>query len=205
MPIVAASMEGFILNALSAKGMSGDNLANFASVVANASVLSIVGKTFNTEDSGQGNGAGVGEGTGLTNISSAQISTNIFNAATQKFGQSGDNLKDFCDAVGDGLEQTLKLATLISAHAPVYEGTGTIIAGSINVNTEEWAQNLYSQGVSAGFNGDKWADFANAIALGCVEAFSTCSGEVQISGTPPGSPAPVPSIINTVVPSGTIS
>jgi hypothetical protein len=197
-PKMALAMQG----ALASKGNAGANLALFCNAVGNGSVASVVGKTFTTTDSGTGSGPGVGAGVGLKGVAAGSISKAIQAAYLMEFGMMGPTTPDICDAIGQGLESELLLATLTSAHAPCATGTGVVDVGSIKVSGTEWGGKIRQ--LAPTFVGADWARFANAIGKGCAQAFAPATGQVTIVGSPAGTPSPF-SGPNTVVPAGVIS
>jgi len=183
-------MGGVIAGKLAGSGFVGVDMLNMANAVGNGSVLSMLGKQFQTQDTGTTPGAGVGVGVGLKGVVGSVLSQMLFAGMVAKFGQAGPNLMDVCDAIATGLEQEVILAGLTSTHTPVFAGQGVVTPGSITVSDSEWAGNVKNFGLLAAFLGDKWPDFCEVVGSECSKLVKNATGEVVITGagTPPTSP-----------------
>jgi hypothetical protein len=202
MPMIGPAMSLFIEASMASKGNAGVNLSVMSLALGSGSVMSVVGKTFETTDTGTGSGAGVGAGVGITGVTAPDVSLALKAAYLQEFGMMGTTFPDIADAVSQGLEQQLSLATLTSAHSPVYAGTGVLNLGSIPVSASEWASNV--QNLAPVLVGHDWPRFCSVIGKGCTQPFSKATGMVVIAGA--GPPPPVPfSGPNSVTPAGVIS
>jgi hypothetical protein len=202
MPMLGPKMSLAMQGALASKGNAGVNLALFCNAVGNGSVASVVGKTFTTTDTGTGSGAGVGTGVGIMGVAAGSISKAIQAAYLMEFGMIGTLTPTICDAIGQGLEAELKLATLTSSHSPCAVGSGVVDVGSIKVSGSEWGGKIIQMAPT--FVGQDWPRFANVIGKGCAQAFAPATGQVTIAGSPAGTPSPY-SGPNSVVPAGVIT
>jgi len=188
MSINGALWSSTLLASLTAAGMTGSKLSDFCDAVGNGSATHVVGKDFTTSDIGQTPGDGVGTGTGIIGISASAISAAIYSYAVASFGQAGDKLQDFCDAIGQACVSMMANATLDSTHNPVYLGTGTIDIGSISVVGTDWGSDIELAGA---LSGSKWPDFAQAIGKGQAdEILANGTGDISITGSPTGPPVP---------------
>jgi hypothetical protein len=202
MPIVGSAWSSTLKGTLSGMGMNGSQLQSFTDAVGLGSTMSIVGKAFTTTDVGLIPGVGVGVGAGITGLSPMDAANLIYGNCSA-FGFVGARLHDFCTACGSALVSTLADAILSSTHAPVWQGAGSVVTGSIAVVPSEWGSNIHS--AAAGFMGSKWPDFANAIGAGSANhVIAKGTGSVVISGsfTGPTPPGPLP---GAGVGAGTIS
>lgn len=187
MALSASALGSLIDSNLSSAGANGSNKTIFSNAIAAGIVMSIVGKSFSTIDVGTIPGTGVGVGTGLTGISSANMSS----VAIAALPSTGTNAVPMMDAIMNAVQTHLATATLSSTHTPVFAGSGTIVVGSIPVVQSEMAGNIESQLSSAGANGSNKFALANAIAAGiCTEILVAATGTVTISGSPSGTPSP---------------
>jgi hypothetical protein len=192
MPIIGPAWSSDLLGRLSAKGFSGSYLSVVTTAVGQGSQLAVVGKPFSTTDIGTIPGVGVGTGVGVTGLSASTISSEIFSNCVSTFGQSGAKLQDFCDAMAASCVAQMALATLTSAHTPVFAGVGTVVVGSIGVVPAGWGSSIAGLGSAAGLVGSQWNNWANAIGKGHADGVkNTGTGTVTIVGSPT-SPTPVP-------------
>lgn len=203
MPLLGPSMAATIQGSLAGKGYVGANLASFCLAIGNGSVMSLVGRGFDTIDTGASSGSGVGVGVGLLGVSGSFVSKQIQAAYLFEFGSMGKSLPDIADAIGQALELELKKATLTSQHTPVYAGVGMIIPGSINVVAGAWADNIKSAGPT--FQGADWPRLCKVIAQGCVAGMKLATGQVSITGSGSMPPVPVSGVKNGASPAGKIS
>lgn len=202
MAMVGAAMASAMQSMLVSTGNLGVSVPVLCNAVGNGSILSVVGKTFTTVDTGTGTGAGVGLGTGIMGVSSSIIANGISAAYLQRFGMMGPTMPKIINAIAAALEEQLALATLTSAHSPVYVGSGVVTVGSILVNASEWANNI--QSLAPSFIGKTWPGLCQAIGTGCASAFATATGQVVITGAGPAPPHPY-SGPNQIMPAGVIS
>lgn len=202
MPLLGPKMASAIQSALIAAGNVGTSVPVMSSAIGSGSVMSLVGKTFNTIDSGVGSGAGVGVGVGLFGVPGPSVSLMIQSAFLQEFGSMGTSVPMIADAIGQALEMELAGATLSSMHTPTYVGVGILEPGSLKVSASEWGSNI--RNLAPALAGADWPRLASVIGKGCAQAMSTVTGQVTISGA--GSPPPAPySGPNNVKPSGVVS
>lgn len=160
---------------------------DYCLAISEGSILSIVGKSFNTVDVGTIPGAGVGTGTGLTAIQQATVQgVTMSTAMGTQF--KGPQLLATSKFYAEALIQEMLQASLTSAHAPVFLGSGTIIPGSIPVNPAEWSGNIFTAGQGKQFKGPQWMNWCKALAAGGVAGFATATGTVVIAGSPAGVP-----------------
>jgi len=200
--IVGSAWSSTLYGTLSGMGMNGQQLHKFTDAIGNGSQMSIVGKAFTTTDVGLIIGVGVGAGVGIMGISAGDV-TNAIYGNCQAIGFTGSRLHDLCTAIGSSLVSNLALATLVSAHGPVFQGAGTVVVGSIAVDPDEWGSNIHSS--APDFLGNRWSDFANAIGKGSAsQVIASGTGAVVITGTFTG-PAPPGPIPGAGVGAGTIS
>jgi hypothetical protein len=200
MPIVAGAWSAAIVSSLSAKGMSGSKMSNFANAVGTGSAQSLIGKSFSTTDTGAVPGAGMGSGVGIQGVPSSTIKSAIYASCVGTFGQGGPSLMDFADAVASACVQMLQQATLSSTHGPIFTGNATIVVGSISVSPSEWSNNIKSAGSI--MQGAQWANFSKALGEAQANAIKAGgTGNLAIAGAP-ASPTPSP---GSGVGTGTIS
>jgi hypothetical protein len=203
MPMVPSRMSAAIQSSLASKGNSGSNLSTFCSALGNGSVRSLVGKTFNTIDTGTTPGSGVGTGIGIQGVSASAISKACQAYYLMEFGTMGPLFPDIADAYSQALEAELLSATLTSSHSPVFAGSGVIQPGSLKVSASEWSSSI--QTAAPTLLGSDWPRFCEVLGKGSSFAMTAATGQVTISGagTPP--PVPVVGVPNTVLPSGVIT
>jgi hypothetical protein len=193
MPLVPPRFASLLMAKMASKAMVGPMLFPFCNAIATGSVLSIVGKPFQTTDVGLIPGVGFGTGIGIVGVPPSLVKSQIITIGLS-FGLVGIKLMDVADAVAEALVAEIAFATLTSTHAPVFLGNGNITTGSILVTGPEWGGQITSQGFSQGMAGAQWPQMANAIGMGCALGFLTATGVVTITGTftGPVPPGPVP-------------
>jgi hypothetical protein len=174
---------------MTSMGFIGTKLMEFTNAVGIGSDSHVSGKSFVTIDTGSVPGNGVGVGTGLTGIISTTTATDIF-ALASSFGFIGTKLFDTCTAMGEAIVTEMGNASLNSIDTPVFVGIGIITPGSFTVDPTSWSSSVQSEGSSEGFIGSKWPEFATAIGTGYYQGFQTATGELTITGSPTGIPAP---------------
>jgi hypothetical protein len=189
MALTGTLMFSTMMGKLAAAGMAGPQLPSFCNAVASGSVLSVIGKPFNTVDVGLIPGIGVGIGVGILGIAAPLVMAQII-AAGAGLGLLGPQFPTVADAIATGLVAEAALATLSSFHTPVFLGVGTIIPGSILVVAPEWASNVQALGTASGFLGGSWPSMCQAIGIGCTAGFPTATGIVVIAGSPTFIPVP---------------
>lgn len=193
MPMLGPSMANTMFGLFAGKGFLGPRLFDHCQVIGNGSILSVIGKPFVTADIGLIPGIGVGVGIGVIGfIEPAMVGTMIGTMAS--FGFIGPRLIDTCQVITQSLIAEMALATLTSAHTPVFLGAGTVVPASILVIEPEWTGNIIAQGVPKGFIGPQYFNYARAIATGLTSGFLTATGVVSITGsfTGPAPPGPLP-------------
>lgn len=186
---LSASALGSLIDAnLASAGAVGSNRTIFANKVAAGIVMSIVGKTFTTNDVGTVPGVGAGTGTGITGLSSSTMAS----LAVATMTSTGTNAMPMMTAIMNGVVSHLSSsASLASVDTPVYLGTGTIVVGSIPVVIAEMAGNIESQLSGAGAVGVNLPNLCLSIATGiCTNIISSGTGTLTITGSPTGTPAP---------------
>lgn len=186
MSLSASALGSLIAANLTSAGALGSNKTAFANAVAAGIVMSVVGKTFSTIDTGTIPGAGIGSGTGLTGL----ISATMITTAVGMLPTTGANATPLMTAIMNAVVTHMAAASLASTHTPVFLGSGTIVPGSIPVLAPAMASNIDSQLTSAGANGSNKTILANAIAAGVAIGFLTATGSVVITGAPTGIPVP---------------
>ena len=201
-PTLAAS----ILNGFSSIGWVGISTPQYAAAIGNGAMLEILGKPFDTIDTGTGPGTGIGSGVGLTGIVGALVATQIQTEIISFTGlpPTPDMIK-MTNIIGDSIESEVALATLITSHSPVYAGTATIVPGSIAVTGTSIGGSIKNTGIGTGFLGKDWPDMAGAIGNGIGDSFLIANSAITItpsSTTPP--PAPAGPIPNTISPAGVL-
>lgn len=207
MPMAGPTFAAKLLTAFTSAGLIGISTPIYAQTIGNGAMLQILGKPFNTIDTGSTPGTGAGTGVGLTGIVGAVVSAQIQTEIVSFTGlpPTPDMIK-MANAIGDGLEQEVALASLISTHSPVFAGTATIAPGSIGVVGASVGSSIETQGIGSGFVGKDWPGFAKAIGNGLGDSFALANAVITIlitSSTPPVVPAgPIP---NTVVPAGVLA
>ncbi len=190
MPLSPSALAGAIQSNLQAVGAQGSNLQIFCNAIAAGIVMSIIGKPFQTTDTGLVPGIGAGVGTGISGLSSSAMKS----VALSTMLSQGSNADKMMQAIMDGVVSHLSgSATLISNHTPVFLGSGMVNAGSILVVAPEMALNIDSQLSAVGANGANKSNLALAIATGvCSNILSSGTGTVTITGTFTGSTPPGP-------------
>lgn len=192
MPIIGAAWASDLMGRLSSSGFNGSKLSEVTTAVGNGSMMAVVGKPFTTMDVGTVPGVGAGTGVGVMGLSASTISSEIFSTCVSTFGQSGDKLQDFCDAMAASCVAQMALATLVTVDTPVFAGVGTIVTGSIGVDPSSWGSAIAGLGSASGLIGSQWMNWANAIGKGHADGVkNTGTGMVTIVGSPT-SPTPVP-------------
>lgn len=187
--MLSASVLGGLIDAnLASAGAVGSKRTIFSNKVAAGIVMSIVGKSFTTSDTGLTPGAGTGTGTGITGLSSSSMKS----IALSTMVSQGDKADPLMNAIMMAVVQHLSAAADLSSNdSPVYLGTGTIDVGSIAVVISEMSGNILSQLNSAGAVGAKRANLSLAIATGVVtNILAAGTGSLTITGAAP--PIPVP-------------
>lgn len=169
-------------------GNGGSNRKKFCIAVATGIVMSIVGKPFATQDIGAVAGAGQGNGMGIKGLQYDAMTS----LALQTMPTRGENAKKLMDAIMEATKEHLEAkATLKSVHAPVFVGTGKVVAGSILVLIPEMAKNIDDQLMAGGAEGTNRMPLSLAVSTGvCTEIIKNGTGQVIIIGSPAGIPAP---------------
>jgi hypothetical protein len=192
MALSPGALASIIQGNLAGVGANGANLGKFCSAVAAGVVMSIVGKPFATTDTGLVIGIGTGIGTGITGLDSSAMKS----TAIGMMHSTGANAEKLMTAIMTGVVTHLgAAATLTSADAPVFLGSGSVIVGSITVVASEMGSNIYSQLQSMGAKGANAQELSMAIAGGiCTNILSAGTGTVTITGTftGPTPPGPIP-------------
>jgi hypothetical protein len=185
MSLSATILGNLIDSNLSGFGAIGSNRLIFSNAVAAGIILTLVGKSFTTSDSGSTSGSGTGAGIGLTGMNSS-IMTSLAIATLPTTGVNASPLmQSIMNAVVSHLGSN---ATLTSSHSPVYSGSGTIIIGSIPITITEMSGNIDSQLSLAGAAGSNRTVLSTAIATGIVtQILTSATGIVTISGSGSGS------------------
>ena len=168
------TLSAKLLNAFTALGFIGISTPIYCQAIGNGSMLEIVGKPFNTIDTGTSPGTGTGTGVGLSGIVGAVVSSQIQLEIVAFTGlpPTPDMIK-MSNAIGDGLEGEVALASLITNHAPIFAGTATIAPGSIAVAGVSVGASISNTGIGSGFLGKDWPSFAKAIGNGIGDSFLT--------------------------------
>lgn len=181
----------------------GPRFKDYCDVVSQGSIESIVGKFFNTVDTGliqtvATPGLGAGLGTAITLVQIATVRDTVVQTA-RGFGFKGPRLVDTAMLFADALVTEIANATLTSTHSPVYLGSGVVVPGSYTVQYAEWHTKIHDYGRAIRFRGPKWPQWCMALAQGAITGFQSASGNVVITGTytglfPPAGPGPVPGV-----------
>ena len=207
MAMAGPSFAAKLLTAFTSAGLIGISTPIYSQAIGNGAMLQIVGKPFNTIDTGSTPGTGTGTGVGLTGIVGAVVASQIQTEIVSFTGlpPTPDMIK-MTNAIGDALEQEVALATLVTTHSPVFVGTATIAPGSIAVVGASVGSAIETQGISSGFLGKDWPGFAQAIGNGIGDSFALANSVITViitSSTPPVVPlGPIP---NTIVPAGVLT
>ena len=190
MPLVGSAMAAELVSVLTGNGFAGPDLPFFCNALGNGIVASTVGKAFSTTDVGSGPSAGVGAGIGLTGyLAPAALSAMLAEATLKGFILTPE-ASNVYDSVSQAYSNQLALATLTSAHTPVYLGTGTVVPGSISIPKGPTSSTIASIGVGLGMLGADYADFCDVVAAGIEAGVAALTGTVIIAGPPPPTPAP---------------
>lgn len=175
---------------------NGGQLKIFSSALGNGITTALIGKLrFTTTDSGVIPGAGIGNGIGIKGLDDAIMAQLMFAkgqstwAASQNQGP-GTEWMVFCSKISLAVKKHLgTTAILKSTHAPVFTGSGKVLAYS-GVTAD-----AMSSAIVAAAPGD-WAkarfpELALAVATGVMTNILThAPTDVQvISGAPAGTPS----------------
>ena len=188
MPLSGSNFSSVLFGLMAARGNVGPDLQNFCDAVGDGTINASLGAPFATADTGSTPGAGVGSGVGIT-LSPGSIAPVIESTATGLFGGAGSELPLLAADIETACIAEFALATLTSTHGPVYIGSGSIVGGLPSINAALLSPSILAAGVSKGFIGVDWANFALAIATGEGTPMPTAVGTVTITGA--GGP-PVP-------------
>lgn len=185
MALSSSVLASLIQSNMRAAGARGVNLEKFCTAIATGVVASIVGKTFTTLDVGVGPGTGSGIGTGITGLSSDSMQSKALSDMHTTGYNAGKMMKAVMDAVVSHLSSS---ATLTTVDPSVLIGTGTVVVGSITVNSSEMGSNIDSEFASMGAVGKNRGELSNAIGDGiCSNIISSGTGTTVITGS--GSPS----------------
>lgn len=197
MALSGPALSGLIQAQLASKGFTGVQLTPFSNALGNGIVNATTGiLMFTTADTGTIPGTGSGSGTGVLGLNMANISSLAFTTGQgfwSSFQNNGPGIKwqDLCDAVATAVVAHFTSdATLTSTHAPVFSGTGMVVAYSgVTVPAMKAAIVAAAPGSWAAW---RMPELAEAIATGVVtELLShTPASTVTISGSPAGVPVP---------------
>lgn len=181
MALSASTLKDLIKANLEAVGANGSNLDIFCNAIATGIVMSVVGKIFTTIDTGLITGVGTGTGVGIMGLDSSAMKS----LALSMFPSKGDNAEKLVQAITDATVSHLSSAAdLSSADAPVFEGVGTILVGSIAVVAAEMSANIDSQLEASGAKGSNRTILAQAIGTGiATNIISVGTGTLTISGS----------------------
>jgi len=190
MSLSGSSWSSSLYSKLTAKGMCGSELNNFCDIVGNGSTEHVIGKSFETMDTGTVPGNGIGIGTGIIGLIESDIKNQMYQECVGSFGQAGTSLLDFCEAVAASCVDQMALATLNSTHNKVFLGTGLIVVGSIAVIPSGWGDSIKAKGVASTMQGTMWGAMAEAMGDAMANGvLSGGTGSVVISGSPSGIPS----------------
>jgi len=189
MALSPSALASLIKSNLEFQGAKGSNLQPFCTAVAAGITMSIIGVAFVTTDVGLVTGIGVGTGTGITGL----VESNMVTIALSQMSSQGPNAKPLMEAIMSAVIGELSNATLTTADAPVFVGSGTINTGTIAVVESVMALNIAEQLKNSGANGSNVVNLSQAIAAGVTrQIISSGTGTVTIVGS--GSPIPVPGV-----------
>ena len=190
MALSPSALGALIDSNLASEGANGSNRTVFSDAVARGILMSIIGATFVTTDVGLTVGVGVGTGTGITGLAESDM----VSIALSQMSSQGSNARPLMEAIMSAVMGELLNATLTTADAPVFLGTGTINTGTIAVIESVMAQNIDDQLKASGANGSNRTNLARAIAAGVTRQIITSgTGTVTITGSPT-IPTPVPGV-----------
>jgi hypothetical protein len=183
MPLVESNFSDNLELFLISDGFTGSELDTYCTFIARGIILTLVGASFATADTGSGSGSGVGEGTGLSGmIDTAVVNAMIAEGATKGFNLTGEAQTSYERTV-EGITAELAFATLTSTHSPVFAGTGIVVAGSIPITASQISDAMYTAGTSLGFTGGSLRDFCDVIGAGIELGISQLTGSVIITGS----------------------
>lgn len=180
-------------------GFIGKDSPILANVIATGAMAEILGKPFDTIDTGTAAGAGVGSAVGLTGIVGAIISLEIQQNIVSSLGVTPTNdMIKMANAIGDSIQAESALATLVTSHNPTAAGTAIITPNSIQVNGSNVGSSIDSTGSSFGFVGKDWPNIAKAIGNAIGNSFLNANAAIVIVGVPsaPTSPFSGPNLIS---------
>jgi hypothetical protein len=193
MSIQSSAWSLSLYSRLTSKGFFGSRLMEMCDAVGEGSAPSVIGKTFQTLDTGLIFGHSVGVGHSIIGIVATTVQTSMYGKMTS-YGWRGSRMMEVCEAVAEALVEQMLTADLLSSNSPVFSGAGQIIIGSIPVVSSEWTSNVQAKGTSRGFIGSQWPMMADAIGIGSVAGFATATGTLALSGAYEGGypPGPIP-------------
>ena len=181
MALSASTLGNLILTNMHAFGAKGKNLPAFCNAVGTGIVMSIVGKSFVTIDTGTVPGHGTGIGTGIMGPQSSVMEE----IALSLMPTRGINAPKLMNAIMNATSSHLLDASLITVDTPVFQGSGIVTVGSITVVESEMASNIDSQLFLAQAHGVNRTILARAIAGGVAQQIlASGTGNLIITGSP---------------------
>jgi hypothetical protein len=177
----ASTLSSIMYSNFQAVGAKGSNLQKFCMAISSGVVMSIVGKSFVTVDAGTITGVGTGTGTGILGLSSSSMKSKALGDMSSQGVNADKMMQAIMDAV---VSHLMSSATLTTANAPVFAGTGVVTVGTIAVVGSEMGSNIDSQLQGVGANGRNRTQLAMAIGDGvCTNILSSGTGNVVITGS----------------------
>lgn len=179
MAILQPTMLPILLGALPANGIAGIASPLLATAITNGFVQYVLtGITVRTQDVGTA-GAGVGLGVGIS-LEIPQLQQS-FQATFPPNNINGTNSKPLINAISTSISSVLKIANIITVHAGVAVGTGSV---SVIPNSAISVPMFVSSFIAMALIGAASRNLATAIATGIDQALLTATGFVVIVGPP---------------------
>lgn len=179
MAITQAIMLPIMLGALPANGIAGISSPFLATAITNGFVQYVLtGITVRTQDVGTA-GAGVGTGFSIS-LETPQLQQNLLSTFPPNL-INGISSRPLINAIATSISSTLKFANIITAHAGVAVGSGSV---SLIPNPSVSVPTFVSNFIAATLVGTMSRNLATAIANGIDQALPTATGFVVIAGPP---------------------
>jgi len=205
MPMTGPTFAANIFQEFTGAGFIGTDSINLANAIGIGGMAEIVGKAFDTTD-GPGTAAnpGTGAGVGLTLVVGAIVSLQIQQEIVILTGLPPQpDMISMADAIGDSFETETGLALLASSHSPMFAGPAIITPGSIAVVGADIGDSIESAAPT--FVGNDWPDFAGAFGNALADSLLLASGNITVTGVPPGTPVAFPLGPNLISPAGVLA
>lgn len=179
MPLLIPTYTTLLMNKMSSlsyegHAFNGPMLLPFCTAVATGvtqTVLTLQGQVVAPALLGPSTGAGIV-------VSGSMISQLMLNKAKQLFNGEGPVLQKICDAIGETTQMYFMMATLIS------DTNGPVLFPRFINTIQIMKSNIIN--AAPNFKGEKWPDFAEAIATGICQATGSNGTGVVAGAVIPG-------------------